>query len=110
MLLIQDTATLLKTRKQLDGLMIVLLGSREICEFEGRMLVHRTRELIMRHGKIECREHAGERMNITIFVEQAENLIAYFDALVVLSVKEKAFQVPEFVRVWFEGGHALSGS
>jgi hypothetical protein len=48
-------------------------------------------------------------MNIATSVGRAENLIACFDAWVVLSVKEKVLQVPEFMRVGIEGGHALSG-
>ena len=47
-------------------------------------------------------------MVIAMFFVRAESIDTRFDALVVLFMKEKALQVPEFVRVWIECGHTLS--
>jgi len=90
MVLPHDAATLLKTGKQVDSLVITLLGFLEIGQLEGRMLMHRTRKLVMRQGEIECSEKTRERMTVAVFVVRMEELITGFDALVVLFVEEKA--------------------
>lgn len=93
----------------MDGLVIMLLSFPEVGQLKSRMLVHRTRELVMRCGYVEGREDAGEWMLVSVIVVWIQNVVTFFGALVVLFVEEKVLQLPEFVRVWVESGHALYG-
>jgi hypothetical protein len=85
----------------------MLLCFVEVDELESRMLVHRTRQLVVCHGEVECGENAKERVLVTASLVRAENIATRLDALMVLFAEEKALYVQKFVRVGFEGGHAF---